>query len=39
MTGNIWIDQQAGFAEIEAAIFAAARWLTSYPTYLPWVTQ
>jgi hypothetical protein len=24
MTGNIWIDQQASFAEIEAAIFAAA---------------
>jgi hypothetical protein len=31
MTGNIWIDQQASFAEIEAAIFAAAPMADELP--------
>ena len=31
MTGNIWIDQQASFAEIEAAIFAAAPMADGLP--------
>jgi hypothetical protein len=35
MTGNIWIDQQASFAEIEVAIFAAAPMADELPHISP----
>lgn len=39
MTGNIWIDQPTGLQELRLRFSPPPRWLTSYPTYLPWVMQ